>query len=291
MNRRNFLEKSGLFSLGTAWAGLTGAGLAGCAFGPKSRPSMALVLGGGAARGFAHIGVIKVLESQNIYPDMIVGTSAGSVVGALYASGMNAFELQRAALALEESMLSDWTIGNRGVLKGEALANYVNRQVQGRPIEKLNRPFAVVATDVRSGEPVVFQRGDTGTAVRASSAVPGIFTPVKIGDREYVDGGLTHPVPAAVARRLGAQVVIAVDISARPRNQELSGTIDVLLQTFTIMGNRVSEYELTQADIVIRPELANIKGTDFASRNVAILEGERATQAALAGIRKKLNLS
>lgn len=291
MNRRNFLEKSGLFSLGTAWAGLAGVGLVGCAFGPKSRPSMALVLGGGAARGFAHIGVIKVLESQNIYPDMVVGTSAGSVVGALYASGMNAFELQRAALALEESTLSDWTIGNRGVLKGEALANYVNRQVQGRPIEKLNRPFAVVATDVRSGEPVVFQRGDTGTAVRASSAVPGIFTPVKIGDREYVDGGLTHPVPAAVARRLGAQVVIAVDISARPRNQELSGTIDVLLQTFTIMGNRVSEYELMQADIVIRPELANIKGTDFASRNVAILEGERATQAALAGIRKKLNLS
>lgn len=212
-------------------------------------------------------------------------------MGVMYASGMNAFELQRAALALEESTLSDWTIGNRGVLRGEALAQYVNRQVQGKTLENLARPVAVVATDVRSGEAIVFQRGDSGTAVRASSAVPGIFTPVKIGEREFVDGGLSHPVPAAVARRLGAEVVIAVDISARPRNQELPGTIDVLLQTFTIMGNKIAETELKQADVVIRPDISSIKGTDFASRNIAILEGERAAQAALADIRRRLNLT
>lgn len=287
MNKREFS-----FGLLSALA-LAAGGLTGCATKPANtkKPVMGLALGGGAARGFAHIGVIKVLESAGITPDLIVGTSAGSVVGVMYASGMNAFELQRAALALEESTLSDWTIGNRGVLRGEALAQYVNRQVQGKTLENLARPVAVVATDVRSGEPIVFQRGDSGTAVRASSAVPGIFTPVKIGEREFVDGGLSHPVPAAVARRLGAEVVIAVDISARPRNQELPGTIDVLLQTFTIMGNKIAETELKQADVVIRPDISSIKGTDFASRNIAILEGERAAQAALADIRRRLNLT
>jgi NTE family protein len=266
------------------------AGLVGCASGPKKKPMMALVLGGGAARGFAHIGVIKVLEANGLIPDLIVGTSAGSVVGALYASGISGFELQRLALAIDESTFSDWTIRGRGVFKGEALASYVNKQVQGRPIEKLPRALAVVATDIRSGESAVFQRGDTGTAVRASSAVPGIFAPVRIGDREYVDGGLTHPVPAAIARRLGAEVVIAVDISSKPADQEVSSTLDVLLQTFTIMGNRVSQYELAQADVVIRPALNGLKGIDFASRNLAILEGERAATSALDQMRMKLKV-
>jgi NTE family protein len=232
-----------------------------------------------------------VLEANGLVPDLIVGTSAGSVVGALYASGINGFELQRLALSIDESTFSDWTIRGRGVFKGEALAAYVNRQVQGRPIEKLPRALAVVATDIRSGESAVFQRGDTGTAVRASSAVPGIFAPVRIGEREYVDGGLTHPVPAVIARRLGAEVVIAVDISSRPADQEVSSTLDVLLQTFSIMGNRVSQYELAQADVVIRPTLNGLKGTDFASRNLAILEGERAATAALEQIRLKLKIS
>ena len=285
-NRRRLLARS----LAAGGAAIT-LGLAGCVSAPRKKPTMALVLGGGAARGFAHIGVIKVLEANGLVPDLIVGTSAGSVVGALYASGINGFELQRLALSIDESTFSDWTIRGRGVFKGEALAAYVNRQVQGRPIEKLPRALAVVATDIRSGESAVFQRGDTGTAVRASSAVPGIFAPVRIGEREYVDGGLTHPVPAVIARRLGAEVVIAVDISSRPADQEVSSTLDVLLQTFSIMGNRVSQYELAQADVVIRPTLNGLKGTDFASRNLAILEGERAATAALEQIRLKLKIS
>lgn len=268
----------------------TGA-LAGCASTTAPIPKkekVALVLGGGAARGFAHVGVIKVLEANGIVPDLIVGTSAGSLVGALYASGLNGFELQRVALSVEESTFADWTLAGRGLIRGEAIAQFVNTQLKQTTIEKLPRGLAIVATDLRTGEPIVFQRGDTGTAVRASSAVPGIFNPVRIGDREYVDGGLTHPVPAAVARRLGADVVIAVDISAKPDGRELSGTVDVLLQTFTIMGARVAQYELAAADVVIRPALGQIRGTDFSARNVAILEGERAAQAVLPQIRARL---
>lgn len=276
-------------------AALAGGVLVGCA-GTTPAPSdrrekFALVLGGGAARGFAHIGVIKVLEANGIVPDLIVGTSAGSLVGALYASGVDAFELQRLGLALDESTFADWTIGSRGLLKGEALAAYVNQQVKQQPIERLKRPLAIVATDLRSGEPMVFQRGDVGTAVRASSAVPGIFSPVKIADRDYVDGGLTHPVPVAIARRLGADVVLAVDISARPRNQEVGGTLDVLLQTFTIMGSRIGQYELAAADFVIRPAIGQIRGTDFSARNIAILEGEKAALAVVPELRKRLKLT
>ena len=276
-------------------AALAGGVLAGCAGTTPAptdrREKFALVLGGGAARGFAHIGVIKVLEANGIVPDLIVGTSAGSLVGALYASGVDAFELQRLGLALDESTFADWTIGSRGLLKGEALAAYVNQQLKQQPIERLRRPLAIVATDLRSGEPMVFQRGDVGTAVRASSAVPGIFSPVKIADRDYVDGGLTHPVPVAIARRLGADVVLAVDISARPRNQEVGGTLDVLLQTFTIMGSRIGQYELAAADFVIRPAIGQIRGTDFSARNIAILEGEKAALAVVPELRKRLKLT
>ena len=276
-------------------AALAGGVLVGCAGTTPAptdrREKFALVLGGGAARGFAHIGVIKVLEANGIVPDLIVGTSAGSLVGALYASGVDAFELQRLGLALDESTFADWTIGSRGLLKGEALAAYVNQQVKQQPIERLKRPLAIVATDLRSGEPMVFQRGDVGTAVRASSAVPGIFSPVKIADRDYVDGGLTHPVPVAIARRLGADVVLAVDISARPRNQEVGGTLDVLLQTFTIMGSRIGQYELAAADFVIRPAIGQIRGTDFSARNIAILEGEKAALAVVPELRKRLKLT
>lgn len=271
--------------------GLTLA-MMGCASRPVEPPKrdrrLALVLGGGAARGFAHIGVIKVLEANGIVPDLVVGTSAGSLVAALYASGMNGFELQRAGLALDEATFADWTIAGRGLIKGEAIANYVNAQVKNQPIEKLKRPLAIVATDLRSGEPIVFQRGDTGMAVRASSAVPGIFSPVRIGERDYVDGGLTHPVPVSIARNLGGEVVLAVDISAKPKNQEISGTLDVLLQTFTIMGSRLGEYELASADVVVRPAVDQLKGTDFAARNIAVLEGERAAQDILPELRRRL---
>ncbi|MDP3785908.1 MAG: patatin-like phospholipase family protein, partial [Undibacterium sp.] len=163
-----------------------------------------LALGGGAARGFAHIGVIKVLESQGVAVDIVVGTSAGSVVGAMYAAGNNGFTLQKMALEMDEATISDWSLPffakSSGVLKGEALQNYVNRMVQNSPIEKMRKPFGAVATDLNTGLPILFQRGNTGLAVRASSSVPGVFQPVKINERFYVDGGLVSPVPVRFAR-------------------------------------------------------------------------------------------
>lgn len=283
-SRRNFVSAAAaLGTLSLLWGCQTPTPI-------FTKPRVALVLGSGAARGFAHIGVIKVLEANGIVPDLIVGTSAGAVVGALYASGINGFELQRIALELDETTFSDWTIAGRGLIKGEALANYVNAQLRNKTIEKLARPLAIVATDLHSGEPIVFQLGDTGTAVRASSAVPGVFSPVRINGRDYVDGGLTHPVPAAIARRIGADVVIAVDISSKPKSAEVSNTVEALLQTFTIMGNRISSYELAAADFVITPSIGAIKGTDFSSRNVAILEGERATQSVIAAIKARVTV-
>ena len=254
-----------------------------------------LALGGGAARGFAHIGVIKALEAQGIVPDLVVGTSAGSLVAALYAAGNNGFALHKMALEMDEATISDWSVPlfakATGVLKGEALQNYVNKAVGNQPIERLKVPFGAVATDLNNGQPILFRRGNTGAAVRASSAVPGVFQPVRVGERSYVDGGLVSPVPVRFAREMGADFVIAVNISSQPDAQPANSTLDVLLQTFAIMGQSINHYELREADVVIQPRLGTMKGSDFPGRNTAILAGEQAASAVMAELKRKLEAS
>jgi len=251
-----------------------------------------LALGGGAARGFAHIGVIKALEAQGIYPDIVVGTSAGSVVGALYAAGNSGFALQRTALDMDEATISDWALPlfgkSSGVLKGEALQNYVNKAVHNLPMEKLKLRFGAVATDLNNGQPILFQRGNTGQAVRASSAVPSVFQPVRIGDHSYVDGGLVAPVPVRFAREMGADFIIAVNISTQTDTQAAVSSLEVLMQTFSIMGQRLNHYELKDADIVIQPSLGKMGGSDFNGRNLAILAGEQAAAAVMPQLKAKL---
>lgn len=254
----------------------------------KPAPRIGLALGGGAARGFAHIGVIKALEAQGIRPDIITGTSAGAVIGALHASGLNGFQLQKLALDVEESTFTDWSLPDRGMLRGEALQEFINRSVQNRTLEKLARPLGVVATDLASGERVVFRTGNTGMAVRASSAVPGVFKPINIHGKDYVDGGLTSPVPVQAARAMGADFVIAVEIGLKPEWGKTDSTLDVLLQTFTIMGNTLARHELKDADVVIRPNTAQVNATDFEGRHLAILEGEKATARVLGELKDKL---
>lgn len=255
---------------------------------PPTKPKIGLALGGGAARGFAHVGVIKMLESQGIVADYVVGTSAGAVVGSLYAGGHDAFAMQKIAQQLDEKIFADWTLGGRGFLKGEALQDFINQHLGRRPLEKLNKPFAAVATDLHSGERVVFRTGDTGLAVRASAAVPGVFQPTQFRGKSYVDGGLSSPIPVQAARDMGADFVIAVDISALPEGQPVDSLTAILWQTTTIMGKAIGATELRGADIVIRPRLPYVKSWDFTARHDAMLEGERAALAVLPTIRQKL---
>lgn len=256
----------------------------------KKPVRIGLALGGGAARGFAHVGVIAVLEEAGLRPQLVVGTSAGSLVAALYASGKTSAQLQQTALNMEEVAITDWMlpIFGRGMFRGDALARYVNDLVANRLMENMAIPLGIVATDLNSGQAVLFQRGDTGTAVRASSAVPAVFVPVKINGREYVDGGLVSPVPVRFARQMGADVVIAVDISSPPEANPAGDTLQILLQTFAIMGKSINQYELKDADVVIRPSLAGLKSADFSARQRAIDSGRAAMLAALPQLKAKL---
>jgi NTE family protein len=257
---------------------------------PKVPPKVGLALGGGAARGFAHVGVIQVLEEAGIKPSLVVGTSAGSLVAALYASGRTGVQLQSVAMSMDEAAFADWTlpIFNRGVLRGEALARYVNGQVGNRLIENMAVPLGIVATDLNSGQGVLFRRGDTGTAVRASSAVPAVFLPVKIGSQEFVDGGLVSPVPVRYARQMGAELVIAVDISSAPEGNPSADPLQILLQTFAIMGKSINSWELKDADVVVRPALTGMGSGDFAGKRRAIDAGRAAMQALLPQVRAAL---
>ena len=257
---------------------------------PRKVPKLGLALGGGAARGFAHIGVIQVLEENGIKADMVVGTSAGSVVAAFYASGKTGAQLQWLADSMDESQLTDWTVPfmSRGMLRGEALGRYINTQLNGAKIEDLKIPLGIVATDLQTGDGILFRRGDIATAVRASSAVPSVFEPVRIGNKDYVDGGLVSPVPVLYARQMGADIVIAVDISSRPEDAKTTDMLKVLLQTFSIMGKSISQLEMAQAEVVVRPAMSDVGSTEFAARKKSIEAGRAAMKLALPALKAAL---
>jgi NTE family protein len=257
---------------------------------PTRAPIVGLALGGGAARGFAHVGVIQVLEAHGVAVDLLAGTSAGSVVAVQYASGMRAKELEAAAMSMDEATLSDWTLPlfGRGLLRGEALARYVDQQVKGQTLEQFRIPVGVLATQLSTGQGVLFRRGDTGTAVRASSAVPGVFSPVSVGSEVYVDGGLVAPVPVEGVLSMGAELVIAVDISSTPQDGTGTDVLRTLLRTFSIMGQSINRLALKEADVVVRPRLEGMGSADFASRQKAIEAGRQAMQLAMPRLQQLL---
>ena len=250
---------------------------------PTPRPAkIALVLGAGSSKGFAHIGVLKILESNKIPIHMIVGTSVGSAVGSLYAYGYDAFKLQKLSFSIEkEDIIDPLYIPNNGFIKGEKLEEFINKSVKNTPMEKLKIPFYAVATDLEKGQEMVFGKGNTGTAVRASCSIPGIFRPVKISDKLYVDGGVISPVAVEAAKRLGADVVIAVDISSGVERTQPEGTIETILQAINIMYSKLGSIQASQADVVIRPKVSHIGSADFSKKHEAILEGEKAAIEAL----------
>lgn len=253
------------------------------------KPIVALALGSGGERGFAHIGVIKALEENDIHVDIVVGTSAGSVVGALYAGGYKSAELEQLALKLDQAQLNDYELSKRGYIRGEQLQDFINRALNNRSIEQLDKPFIAIATQLGSGIAVAFNQGNTGMAVRASSSIPGVFNPVMIRGEEYVDGDLKKPVPVSVAREMGADIVIAVDISQLPKDNPLpEDIIDTLTQSIRIMRQSIMERELEAAQIVIRPSIGQTPDIDSASKLRLIKNGEDAAIAALPQIREWL---
>jgi NTE family protein len=258
---------------------------------PQIKPpaKVALVLGAGASRGFTHIGALKILEANRVPIHLIVGTSAGSFVGSLSAYGFTAFQIQSLSFSIEKGDIVDLTVPDNGFIKGEKLESYVNHMVNNTPIEKMRTPLYVVATDIQSGEEVVFASGNTGMAVRASCSIPGIFQPVKIGANTYVDGGLVSPVAVDYARKMGADLVIAVDISTGANNAPPQTTMETIMQSVSIMYSKISQNQLGRADVVIRPKVSHIGATDFSKRHEAVLEGEKAALEAMPAIRGALD--
>ena len=242
---------------------------------PAAPPKLGLALGGGAARGFAHVGVIKVLQSHGIEPDLVVGTSAGCMAGALYSAGYSGFDLQQMSFDLDRATVADWSVFGNSLIKGDALHAFVDQAVKQVPMEKLKRRFACVAVKLRSGDAVLLDHGDVGDVVRASTAVPEVFAPMVIGGEPYVDGGLRAPVPIRQAHAMGADLVIAVDVSSPPGALP-DGRMAMLRQTIAIMSMGLREYESKEADVMITPDLSGIGSTDFNDRMRAILAGERA---------------
>ncbi len=228
------------------------------------RPVVGLVLGAGGSRGFAHVGVLKAFEEAGIEADVIVGVSSGAVVAALHAGGMRAAELEATALAIEDNDLLDFTLFGPGMIEGGRLQAYINDTLRNRPIEALQKPFAAVVAERETNRMVVFNRGNTGLAVRASASVPKLFWPVMIRGTEYVDGGVASRVPASVARSMGADIVIAVDVSWR-------GSVDA-----------------QQADVVIRPQTIRTRITDFSQKIANLAAGEEAAREVVPQVRELL---
>ena len=256
------------------------------------KPKIALVLGGGAARGFAHIGVIRALEQEKIPIDMIVGTSVGSLIGAIYASDMNSFELEWTAFLLEKDSIFDFGIMNAftgmGLAKGDKLEEFVKTKIATVNIEDLKLPFAAVATDLNRGTRVVLDRGSVAKAVHASSAIPGVFNPVDHQGKLLVDGGVMDNIPIAVAREKGADLVIAVDISENVANFNINNIVDVMLQAVNIMFNENVRYKKKESDVLISPQVGGVAMLDFTQKKRCMQAGIEATQKAMPEIRKKI---
>jgi NTE family protein len=235
---------------------------------------LAIVLGSGAARGFAHIGVIKALDAAGIKPHIIVGTSAGSMVGSMWAAGYTGLQIEDFALKVKDADIIDLgSLGKRGLVSGSQIEQLVNQFAKNRPIEQLPIKFASIATVLRTGEMAVMQEGDLGFAVRASCSIPGVFLPAKRGDIEYLDGGLVSPIGVKVARQLGADVVVAVDVNSSGISVSPLGIFEQIMHSFDIMGRSLSRLEAEQADIVVKPEMSRIASTDFGSRTSSIQLG------------------
>jgi NTE family protein len=256
------------------------------ASGRSTKGLSALVLGGGGCRGIGHIGFIQGLETQNIKPDLIVGSSVGSLVGALYAGGVSGQSLERLAHQVSRDTFRDWIFPTLGIFGGNRIAEFVREYVSVRTIEALPIRFAAVATDLQTGRPFVFTQGDLGLAVQASSTLPGLIEPVYLRGRYYVDGNLTSPVPVDVARELGATTVIAVDVSFPPEQADLRDPIDALYQAFSILTRKLALDDRARADLAIEPKLPIHNDMSSATLDALVAAGRHAAADAMPSIKR-----
>ena len=252
------------------------------------KPTVALVLGGGGLRGYAHLGVLRAIEEAGIQPDIVVGTSAGAVVGAAYASGLAPAEIESIARDVKLSSLIDFTVSSSGLMRGDNIAGWIDTITSGVPIEKFPRRFGAVATDLRSGEAVIVDSGRPGRAVQASAAVPGANVPVAYQGGHLVDGGTTSLVPVRFARAMGADVVIAVDIYCTGPGSDGLAVPSVLLRVMRVQSCLVAAGEMAEADVLIRPPVSVSGMSAKAEQAQAIAAGYEATVASLHRIRSRV---
>lgn len=251
--------------------------------------TVGIALGSGSARGFAHIGVLQALDEAQVPVSIVAGASAGSLVGAFYAAGFSPWKMQEVALKVRDIDVADFSSSKqRGMIAGISLKRLVNGYLNDMPIERMQRKYAAVATDLTTGEKVVIRKGDAGAAVVASCSIPGVFIPTRIDGRELMDGGLTSPIPVAVAREMGADVVIAVDVGGGPTTKPRNGLYEIILQSFAIMSRSLADLEGKSADLLITPNTDAFDSSDFTARREIIEAGYLAGKAAAPAIARLL---
>lgn len=256
----------------------------------KINPQVILVLGSGSARGFAHAGVLKVLEKNHIPIDMIVGTSAGSIVGALYADHPSSARLQHLLLTTPRHEVMDFSLMNinSGAVSGNQLQNFLIKNMRSNTFEKLSIPFVAVATDLSTGKIHAFESGPVAPAVNASSAVPGVFRPVNIYGKTYADGGILDPVAVDVAQRFHPKLIIAVSLDSPLSQSTSSSSTEVLMRSMTMMMTQLNDYSASQADVIIRPQQGEVSMFDGSQRKETIHSGEVAARKVLPEIKRLL---
>lgn len=252
------------------------------------QPKIALVLGGGSAKGFAHVGVIRALEQEKIPIHMIVGTSVGSLIGGLYAANPNSFDLEWLAFKIDRGDILDFSIvySKLGPVQGTKLEGFIEHNVKVKRVEDTKIPFTPVATDLNTGETIQLERGSLAKAIRASSSIPGIFVPVNFGNRTLVDGGVTDNVPCDIAKAKGADIVIAVNLQKDVKNLTAAESlIDIIGQSISIMMRESSRSKLASADVVIEPDTKGVSMFDFTQKKRLMEDGIRATREAMPKIK------
>lgn len=255
------------------------------------RPKIGVVLGSGGLRGLAHVGVLKILERENIPIDYIAGCSIGSLIGALYCSGHTPETILQLAKHLKPRHWMDFMISKMGIVSGEKVLEIIHLLTKGKSFSELNIPLAIVATDIRQGKEVVFTEGNVATAVRASISVPGIFVPFCLEDMLLVDGAVLNPTPIDVVRNMGADIVIAVDLAHAEMVCNITNIFDVIIQSIDIMERELFKYRQHNWDILIRPDIAHIQPSSFENMEESVLLGEQAAEAMLLDIKRLLDHS